>query len=117
MKKKYRKIEFPALTKEQEEELEALRNMREEDINTDDIPGVERKISTQRTFLKWISPMHIRFIRSLLPRIYVARSESDEQRKENRRILKAYAEEPSAEPVRIIIHIINPISVYSPVIV
>ena len=41
MKKKYRKIEFPALTKELEEELEALRNMREEDINTDDIPEVD----------------------------------------------------------------------------
>lgn len=41
MKKKYRKIKFPALTKKQEEELEALRNMKEEDINTDDIPEVD----------------------------------------------------------------------------
>ena len=41
MKKKYRKIEFPALTKEQEEELEALENMKETDINTEDIPEVD----------------------------------------------------------------------------
>ena len=41
MRKKYRKIEFPALTKEQEEELEALGNMREEDINIEDIPEVD----------------------------------------------------------------------------
>lgn len=40
MKKKYRKIEVPALTKKQEEELEALENMKETDINTEDIPEV-----------------------------------------------------------------------------
>lgn len=41
MKKKYRKIEFPALTGEQKKELEALENMKEEDINTEDIPEVD----------------------------------------------------------------------------
>lgn len=41
MKKKCRKIEVPALTKKQEEELEALENMKETDINTEDIPEVD----------------------------------------------------------------------------
>lgn len=32
---------MPPLTEDQEKELEALRNMKEEDINTDDIPEVD----------------------------------------------------------------------------
>lgn len=41
MGKTYREISFPPLSEEQEKELEALRNMKEEDINTEDIPEVD----------------------------------------------------------------------------
>lgn len=37
----YREISFPPLTVEHEKELEVLRNMKEEDINTDDIPKAD----------------------------------------------------------------------------
>ena len=41
VKRTYREISFPPLTEEQEKELEALRYMKEEDINTDDIPEAD----------------------------------------------------------------------------
>lgn len=37
----YRHIDFPPLTEAQEKELENLKNMEEEDINTEDIPEVD----------------------------------------------------------------------------
>ena len=37
----YRQIDFPPLTDAQKKELETLRNMKEEEINTDDIPEVD----------------------------------------------------------------------------
>ena len=37
----YREISFPPLTEEHEKELEVLRNMKEEDIDTDDIPKAD----------------------------------------------------------------------------
>ena len=37
----YRRIDFPPLTDAQKKELEALGNMKEEDINTEDIPEVD----------------------------------------------------------------------------
>ncbi len=37
----YKQIDFPPLTKEQKKEIEALRKMRDEDINTEDIPEVD----------------------------------------------------------------------------
>ena len=37
----YREISFPPLTEEREKELEVLRNMKEEDIDTDDIPKAD----------------------------------------------------------------------------
>ena len=37
----YREISFPPLTEEHEKELEVLRNMKEEDIDTDDIPKTD----------------------------------------------------------------------------
>ena len=37
----YRRIDFPPLTNAQKKELEALENMKEEDINTEDIPEVD----------------------------------------------------------------------------
>ena len=37
----YRRIDFPPLTDAQKKELEALENMKEEDINTEDIPEVD----------------------------------------------------------------------------
>ena len=41
MKRTYREISFPPLTEEQEKELEALGNMKEEDIDTDDTPEAD----------------------------------------------------------------------------
>lgn len=41
VKRTYREISFPPLTEEQKKELEALRYMKEEDINTDDIPEAD----------------------------------------------------------------------------
>ena len=37
----YRQIDFPPLTDAQRKELETLQKMKEEDINTDDIPEVD----------------------------------------------------------------------------
>ena len=37
----YRRIDFPPLTDAQKKELETLENMKEEDINTEDIPEVD----------------------------------------------------------------------------
>ena len=37
----YPEISFPPLTEEHEKELEILRNMKGEDINTDDIPKAD----------------------------------------------------------------------------
>ena len=37
----YRRIDFPPLSDAQKKELEALENMKEEDINTEDIPEVD----------------------------------------------------------------------------
>ena len=37
----YRESLFPPLTEEHEKELEVLRNMKEEDIDTDDIPKAD----------------------------------------------------------------------------
>ena len=37
----YREISFPPLTEEHEKELEVLRNMKEEDIDTDVIPKAD----------------------------------------------------------------------------
>lgn len=37
----FRQIDFPPLTEAQEKELEALEEMQEEDINTEDIPEVD----------------------------------------------------------------------------
>ena len=37
----YREISFPPLTEEHEKELEILRNMKEEDIDTDVIPKAD----------------------------------------------------------------------------
>ena len=37
----YREISLPPLTEEHEKELEILRNMKGEDINTDDIPKAD----------------------------------------------------------------------------
>ena len=37
----YREISFSPLTEEHEKELEVLRNMKEEDIDTDDIPKAD----------------------------------------------------------------------------
>ena len=41
VKRTYYEISFPPLTEEQEKELEALKNMKEEDIDTNDIPEVD----------------------------------------------------------------------------
>ena len=41
VKRTYREISFPPLTEEQKKELEALENMKEEDIDTDDIPEAD----------------------------------------------------------------------------
>ena len=41
VKRTYYEIAFPPLSEEQEKELEALGTMKEEDINTDDIPEVD----------------------------------------------------------------------------
>ena len=37
----YRRIDFPPLTDAQKKELEAIKNMKDEDINTEDIPEVD----------------------------------------------------------------------------
>ena len=41
VKRTYREISFPPLTEEQKKELEALGNMKEEDIDTDDTPEAD----------------------------------------------------------------------------